>query len=500
MNASVLVVGAGPAGLLVASELKKYGINVKIIDKGLDNSKYSKALSVNAASLKLFHGLGFSKNILSKGKVIHDVQIFYNKSRTVRIRKRYLDSLYNYYLSIPQPETEYCLEFLLKEQGVTVDYGKELIDLRQDKKGVYVQIANQLDKKANISYQSYDYVVGCDGANSRVRQLLAIPFEGKDYDMHFVMGDVYFDRDIELKETSYHITDEGFMIVLPMANGLIRLVIKKDGPLPASRPKPTLNELQDYLNKFYIEKLTIKELVWSSSAQFFNRLAETNHCGRVFLAGDSYHLFSPIGGQGMNTGLQDAMNLSWKLAYNINGYVSNNMLDSYFSERYNVIKKVLSSTDLNTNIISGKELLSSKRNIFMPSMKNRAFYREDLPLEFSGLTADYSHNGEFTGRHVPYFKLHNLVEGISDSYEIPKLGKNLLFLNNVFSAKFLEKYSKVISVIYTQDKNIIKRLNLENLEVCLIRPDGYIGYHGNIKNLESYLNKYYNRESLLAAA
>ena len=488
MSNSVLIVGAGPVGLLLASELTKYGISVRIIDKEITGSKYSKALSVNAATLKVFHGLGIADSIIKKGKSIKDVQIFYNKKRTAHINKRYLKTIYNYYLSIPQPETEKCLENLLNTQGVFVEYQKEFINLKQSVQSVFVE---EKDIKTNeIVTRHYDYVIGCDGGQSRVRECLNIPFTGKDYNMHFVMGDVFFFEQKNLNETSYHIMDDGFMIMLPMSNGLTRLVIKKDNLLPSPRPEPSLQDLQIDLDYFYQSKLTIKKLIWASSAQFFNRFAKTLHLNHVFLAGDAFHLFSPIGGQGMNTGLQDAMNLAWKLAYFIKGTGTLDLLATYQIERMFVVEKLLCSTDLNTDLISNNDLENLKRSLFIPSLSNREYYRNQLPFEFSGLVADYS-SGEDTlkGKHVPYFPIKNLISGIVSTYDLASLGKIVLFsLKKVNLGN--EYNSKIINVICDDDNlTLIEGLKIKENIVCLIRPDGYIGYHGNKEGLITYLNR-----------
>jgi 2-polyprenyl-6-methoxyphenol hydroxylase-like FAD-dependent oxidoreductase len=495
MSARVLVVGAGPVGLIVASELTKYGIDVDIIDREQASTTRSKALSVSAASLKAFHGLGLSDVFLRRGKLIEDVYVYYGGRRCAHINNRYLDTCYRGYLSISQPETEQILTEHLVSQGTRIRRGIELTAIRNLPDRVDVTLRDHTFKRETPG--SYDFVIGCDGAQSSVRQLLEIPFVGKDYDMHFIMGDVRFDTAKDFSSTSYHVADDGFMIFLPMAQGLTRLVIKKEGPLAPDRAPPQVDELQAFLDRHYPETLTIQSVEWASSARFFSRIARENALGRVFLAGDAYHLFSPIGGQGMNTGIQDAINLAWKLALYANGKAKRRLIDTYPEERYSVVTKVLNSTHINTEIISRTGDHPDKEILYHPRMSNRQLYRAILPTEFSGLHADHSTEASSTvGRHVPFFNITDRKLNIEDSYDIPKLKRNIGFVKNSAStshiASRMRDYEVSLCPLEPSDIETAKLLQLtSDNDVCMVRPDGYISYKGPLDDLPQYLAEFY---------
>ncbi|OEZ55488.1 FAD-dependent monooxygenase [Duganella sp. HH105] len=496
MNARVLIVGAGPVGLFVGTELAKYGIAADIIEKNNGGNSYSKALSVSAASLKAFHGLGLQQEFAGRGKPIQEIAVHFNGKRCARIDKRKLGGLYDYYLSVPQPETESLIRLALERANGKVDYGHELTQLEQDANGVAVAIRDAAS--GQLSNRHYEMVIGCDGAQSSVRQLLKMPFEGYDYDVHFIMGDVYFDGAVESEMTSYHVYDEGFLIFLPMDNGLTRLVVSKPGPLPANRPLPDQEELQFFLDKYYPRPLRIKQVVWSSSARFFNRLAASNHVGRVFLAGDAFHLFSPIGGQGMNTGIQDAANLGWKIAFYLKGAAKPELLQSYRRERYIAVGKAADLTGANTELILRRGGAEHMRWRYTPAMSNRAFYRRRLSHDFSGLLADHNiESSSLVGRHVPYCARSDGLLGLQSTYDIPKLGRNVLFCNDGVADAArarLERYLHVVATGALADDDHAWRtaLHLDRHDACLVRPDGYVGFCGSLDELEQYLDRLYH--------
>ena len=498
MHNKVLIVGAGPVGLTVAIQLARYGVSADLIDKGSAGSSYSKALSVSAASLKAFHGLGLAAEILQVGKPIQDIEISFNRRRCARIDKRNLKGLYDYYLSLAQPETEAVLKAGLQALGQDVRYGHALQALEQDVRGVTVQVMHEAT--GQVTTGRYDYVVGCDGAQSSVRQLSGIAFDGYDYDVHFVMGDVLFERFPEGASTAYHVHDDGFLIFLPMPGGLTRLVVSRPGPLPQARPAPERAELQAFLDRFHGQGLVIRSVQWSSSARFFNRLASTNHQGRVFLAGDAFHLFSPIGGQGMNTGLQDAMNLSWKLAYFIQGLGNAELLNSYRAERYTAVQKVAALSEHNTHAILRQPQAQAFEARYTPVMANRRFFRHMLAQQFSGLTLDHTINGDtLTGKHVPYLRPRAIAtQGpLTATYDIPQLNKNVLYLapqaDATITGQWFKRYGQVVDLqpVCASDAQTLKALRLDAQDVCLVRPDGYVGFSGSAQHCADYLKTFY---------
>jgi 2-polyprenyl-6-methoxyphenol hydroxylase-like FAD-dependent oxidoreductase len=503
VQSKILVVGAGPVGLTLALQLARMGVRADLVDKGIGGSSYSKALSVSAATLKTLHGLGLSTEFQVAGKPIRDIEIFYDGARCAHIDKRRLGGLYDYYLSLAQPETELLLRIALERLGKRVRYAKELVSLQQNPHAVVVDLKDT--ETGFTETLEYDFVVGCDGAQSAVRKLSGIAFDGVDYDVHFVMGDVHFETACDELTTSYHVFDDGFLIFLPMSGGLTRLVVSRPGKLPDERPAPGREELQAYLDRYHRQGLTIRSVQWSSGAKFFDRLASTNRLGRIFLAGDAFHLFSPIGGQGMNTGIQDAMNLSWKLAYAVRGDCKAALLDSYRSERYAAVEKVSQLSRKNTDLILGRCRDHDARAHYVPSMANRRFMRRQMAQQFAGFLADYREVPEsLVGQHIPYFEFSSPKAGFKNSYEIPLGKRNILFTSvDDRTGKFdtlLESYSHVITVRHLssmQEQRAVCSMGLSRSDVCIVRPDGYIGFHGSFSDCERYLEGLYPRAPVL---
>ncbi|MHB8886103.1 MAG: FAD-dependent monooxygenase [Methylovirgula sp.] len=494
MEPRILIVGAGPVGLIVATELARYGIAHDIIEANVSKNSYSKALSVSAASLKAFRGLGIADEFLRAGKAIYDIEVYFQGKRCARINNEHLPSCFNFYVSMPQPETEAIIERRLLSLGGAVRYGYRLAELSQNEHGVDVRLVHEAT--GDSSSARYDYVIGCDGVQSATRKLLDISYLDHEYNAHFIMGDVTFGAPREAT-TSYHVFDDGFLIYLPMSRGLTRLVVGRHHPLAEGQQNPTQEELQVFLDRYYPEKLKIEKLVWASRTRFFNRLAETNAVGKVFLAGDSFHLFSPIGGQGMNTGVQDAMNLSWKIALTVKGLAKPPLLESYRLERYAAVKKVLKSTHENTLRILRRVKDYSFVENYHVCFRNRNAYRVLLPAEFSGFASDHAlEQNSPVGRHAPYLA----IEGDATTpttYDIPHRLRSVVIVRRASDMskieKIAEQFERVLSVATLKDEQPMAQNQsiLDDAEICLIRPDGYIGYHGQANGISAYLGQYY---------
>lgn len=494
MERRVLIIGAGPVGLIIAAELARYGVAHDIIEENPAKNSYSKALSVSAASLKAFRGLGLAEEFARTGKAIDDIEVYFREKRCARINKKYLPTCFNFYLSMPQPESEAIIERKLVSLGGAVLYGYKLEGLAQDEDGVDARLVREATGESWTA--RYDYVLGCDGAQSTTRRLLDIGYDGHDYNAHFVMGDVTFDAP-RTATTSYHVFDDGFLIYLPMAKGLTRLVVGRHQPLVEGQPNPTLEELQAFLDRYYPQKLHIDELVWASRTRFFNRLAETNAVGRVFLAGDSFHLFSPIGGQGMNTGVQDAVNLAWKIALTANGLAKPALLESYRIERYAAVQKVLKSTHENTLRILRRADDECLLENYKVGFGNRAAYRRLLPEEFSGFASDHASDPtSLVGRHVPYCALEGDARAPT-TYDVPQLKRSVAVVARGAESgevrRAVQRFEHVLSSATLEDSSASEQspLRLDKDEICVIRPDGYIGYQGSARDLRSYLDRYY---------
>lgn len=498
MTSKVLIIGAGPVGLTAALELQKYGVAFDIIDKRSHRGSQSKALSVSAASLKVFYGLGLWPRFQNIGQRIQDIFIYFNGRRCGHIDKRCLGAPFDFYLSLPQPETERILEDRLEELGATVRYMQECRAIVQTDAGVEVSITDSANERTAATV--YSHVVACDGAQGLAAGALGLEFVHHDYKRHFVMGDVRFDRTPKNHTTTYYALDDGFMIYLPMADGLTRLVISRPGPLPAGSANPSRDDLQAAVERYLPELIGIVDVTWRSSARFFSRVAKSNTVGRIYLAGDAWHLFSPIGGQGMNTGLQDALNLGWKLAYTLKGYAKPSLLESYRQERLLAVQRTSESIHRNTLQLLRDVKIDAASDLYVPAFGKRWWYRKYLPQEFGGYLADYCEDAAtLVGKHVPYGQIVSDQPAPATTYDLPSLGCNVVLTSNPLLAaateRVLANFRDVIRIfdLSRTAPDCVLALHLSDDQVCLVRPDGYVGFIGPISELSIYLDSYYHQ-------
>lgn len=489
----ILIVGAGPCGLILSSQLEKQGIMVDLIDKRTKAISFSKALSVSAATLKVFHGMGIIDRFLHQGNLIQDVNIYYNTKRTMHINMRYLEKPYNYFLSIPQPKTEEILQDHYYSLGGRINFGTELIAINKISTGKIYVTFKKNDQKTEE--KEYDYIIACDGAKSTVRELLQISFLGRDYAMYFQMADVRWKTVAKTKEQAeYYIDQQGFLIAIHMKNDVTRLVVKIDGKMPADRGPLSKQEMQLFVDRYLGTQCQIADVIWASGAPFYNRIAGTCYEDNIFLVGDAMHLFSPIGGQGMNTGIQDAFNLSWRIGAYMNGFADKKILAEYARERIYAVMMVLSRTDKHTELIAN--LSNIDKEEFMPTFSNRSVMRNELAQIFSGYKSDYqglySQNDDEdwtikVGQHIPFWELkHSLCK---NTYDIPNIGKFFIVLNtssqiNQNWINLEKKYSNLLTISQlTEPSTRIDQLP----GFVLIRPDGYVGGLGGVNESEKCL-------------
>lgn len=493
----VLIVGAGPIGLFLAVSLKQYNVDISIIDKiNPERDKFSKALTITSASLKAFHGLGIAQNFLEQGRKVTGAKVFFNKKKVLNLNKHYLNSLYNFYLSIPQPETESILEQKLNSYSTDIEYQQELIDIVQCKDYVEVTIKNL--KTLEVEKKHFDFVIGCDGAHSSVRKILKIPFIGHDYDLHFILGDVFFREKFSFACATYYVDEAGFVGFFPKEDGATRIVIGKKGQRSDSIIKPIKEDFQPYLNSYLPNSLNIRDLLWSSCARVTNRMAQSMRVNRVLLVGDACHLFSSVGGQTMNTGIQDSFDLGWRLAHYLNNNAKEELLDGYAQDRKLAANKVFALTDLYTKLIMGN-IKHEKIKYFQPNFSNRKFYKMELPNEFAGYMADYSCEEKgIVGKHIPYIKFQKPYDNLISTYDLPQLQKHVLFRlgdsAQSTEAQELALYSDVVTeiIIGAEEKTLSNELQIDKQNACMVSPAGYIVVHGKLAEVKKYLKNYYH--------
>jgi 2-polyprenyl-6-methoxyphenol hydroxylase-like FAD-dependent oxidoreductase len=343
MKTETLIVGAGPVGLTMAIELARYGVAVRIIDKVPHRTDKSKALVLWSRSLELLQRAGCSVGLVDAGYKVNSVNITTNKQSIARLSLEGIESAYPYGLMIPQSETERVLDEFLNTLGVKVERETELIRFTNsgDKTVSLLRRADGAEETVETSW-----LIGCDGAHSTVRHQLGMEFHGETSLIDWVLADIHLEGVSRKPEIDIVWHADGVLATFPIADDRYR-IIADVGVAPESTgqlPDPTLADIQSILDKRFPGGVRATDPIWLSSFRINERKVENYRAGRVFLAGDAAHVHSPAGGQGMNTGMQDACNLAWKLALVVRRIGSESLLESYSVERSPIAAEVLKVT------------------------------------------------------------------------------------------------------------------------------------------------------------
>jgi 2-polyprenyl-6-methoxyphenol hydroxylase-like FAD-dependent oxidoreductase len=337
----VLICGAGPTGLMLASELVRHGMRVRIVDKAPGPAEQSRALGMQARMLEVFDSIGLADTMIAHGHKVHGVNAFAGGKRIAHISFDEIESPYRFVLVIPQSQTERILIEHLASLGVSVERGVELTGFTQDADSVAATL--RMPDGREESCRS-SWIAGCDGAHSVVRQTLGLPFEGIQYDEAFWLIDCHMDWSQPDDELYLYPDADRLFALFPMGNGRWRVVATIDAN---DNREPALESVETALRALGLD-LHLHDPTWLSHFRI-NRLRVTGYrVGRAFVCGDAAHVHSPAGGQGMNTGLQDAHNLAWKLALAESGAARPELLDTFHAERHPIAVDVLETSDLLT--------------------------------------------------------------------------------------------------------------------------------------------------------
>jgi 2-polyprenyl-6-methoxyphenol hydroxylase-like FAD-dependent oxidoreductase len=341
-NLDVLVVGAGPVGLVAGCELARRGIRVRVIDKLVQPTDQSRAIAIHARSLDMFDRMGIVDEMLSTGIKARGMQLYAGHSKLFRVPLGDVDSAFPFTLTTAQTETERVLGEHLESLGVTVDRGAELAALTQDDDAVHATLQHADGSTEQVSAC---WVIGADGGHSRVRKMVGTKLAGSFVGERFMLGDVVCEHSLDLDSMHTFFSPDGPVVVLPMRDGRMRFLAQlHDAPGTPMNMHPTQDELQAVIDR-RIGGIRVMHSHWLTSFEIHHARVPAFRWGRVFLAGDAAHIHSPAGGQGMNTGMQDAFNLAWKLAAVVDAAAGAALLDSYEAERAPVADQVIAFTD-----------------------------------------------------------------------------------------------------------------------------------------------------------
>jgi 2-polyprenyl-6-methoxyphenol hydroxylase-like FAD-dependent oxidoreductase len=342
----VLVVGAGPTGLTLAAQLAAHGVRFRLVDRGADRAAESRALAIQPRTLEVLAGLGITEQLVGAGNQAVQLRI-HARSRQVAVPMFDLgleDTAYPYLLFLSQAETERILEHHLTAAGIVVERRVELVDLHQTPDAAVARLRHHDGREEQVSAR---YVVGCDGAGSTVRDLSGIRFVGGSYPQTFVLVDTEAD-DLEPGAAHVFLASAGMLFFFPLIRPASwRLLVMRPPADPTPPHAPVgLALVQAIADTYTAGSVRLHNPVWMTNFRLRHRAATSYRAGRVLLAGDAAHIHSPAGAQGMNTGIQDAVNLAWKLAHTLHsGHDDAGLLDTYQTERAPIGRTVLRFTD-----------------------------------------------------------------------------------------------------------------------------------------------------------
>ncbi len=343
-DTDVLVVGAGPTGLVMAAELIRHGVRCRIIDRAGAPSDKSKALVIQPRTLEIFEVMGIAGSMVERGQLLKGAHLYTHGREFAHLKFGGLKSPFPFPLILEQSETERVLIQYLRDLGRTVERRVELVGLASHDAYVEAELCFFDGRREKVRT---GWVMGCDGVHSTVRHLLRVPFEGAPYEEEFSLADVRVDWDAPGDEVHAFVRTRGMCGAIPMhGEQRYRLITLRNSVDSALGFNPSLREFQEILDQVSPFKAKLSEPRWLSQFRLHRRIVPALQFGRVFLAGDAAHVHSPAGGQGMNTGIQDAYNLAWKLALVNLDAAPMEFLETYDEERHPVARNVLRITNL----------------------------------------------------------------------------------------------------------------------------------------------------------
>ncbi|WP_277185182.1 FAD-dependent monooxygenase, partial [Caballeronia sp. BR00000012568055] len=499
----VFIAGAGPVGLMLAAELRRNGVSVRIADANAQRSFFVKALGVTARTLEVFEDLDIAHEAIDAGVWIAGMDTYQDGALSFSMEVPREGLPYGA-LSLAQFDTERLLEATLERHGGRVEYGLSLTGFTETEDALVVQLSDGSESRCR-------WLVGCDGARSTVRQQLGVPFEGDRYPQTFMLADLDVDwtlprgRMIRFNVSSDDGKASTTLAAMPVRGSprryrLSMVLAPEDATRLADIAAPDFAEIERIMLPILPHGVRLSSMRWSSVYRVSHRIAQHYARARVFLAGDAAHIHPPVGGQGMNTGLQDAHNLAWKLTLAARGVAGKPLLASYEAERRPVGLDVVEATSraLNTVLAHGEVRPAMRETQLLVGYRGSPIVADEcadmapeLPApgdrvpEVGGLTQSFvghaqrlqAHIGR--GRHVliGYGRCNEFDAAVSALQR--SLGDATGALSIVDASNNNAVESEAYRTLRDASGAFAQAFGARDGMVWIVRPDGHIGYRSD---------------------
>jgi 2-polyprenyl-6-methoxyphenol hydroxylase-like FAD-dependent oxidoreductase len=493
----VLIVGAGPTGLSVAIELKRLGVPFRLVEKSQQPAQYSQALVVQARTLEQFERYGIAETAVRRGRPLKHASVISEGRTIVSFPLDKIPGHYRFVLFLPQNETEALLIEHLESLGGRVERGTEMLSIQEQGNGAEVQLRGTDGEVRNATAE---WVVGCDGAHSAVREGLKLPFSGSAVGLNFFLGDLELEGpDLPGDELRIYLHHGDVVFIGRLKEKVFRVIVAlhSEQDAPERKTQLELSDFQKPMDRAGI-RLRATSASWMTPFRVSDRRAEHIRRGHIFLAGDASHIHSPVAGQGMNTGIQDAANLAWKIAAVRNG-ADESLLQSYEEERGKVSAQLLNNTSRVLKAVTTSNVLLEKlRDAFVHTATRIPFVQEQIVGFVSETAIGYRHSSI-----VMDFPSPGSVHA-GDRMPNPELvwkGRHMRLLDPLLSARALlvgldvDEPTRQQALLPHADYLFLNANDLQMGKeklielvgeggVVFVRPDGYVGFRGTAANLD----------------
>lgn len=530
----IIIIGSGPAGLSLALQLQRFGVKHRIIDKRTKRQTLTKAFATHSRTMEVFEDMGIFDQIVDKSVPVNEMNIYSDLKKLIHYNFKSLDVPYQFATSIPQCDVEGVLELNYERLGGKVERGIELLTFSQDSTGVSV-LLERTDSSGDQREEEkrYRYLVACDGVNSKVRDILNIECRGAEYKTPYIIADGVLTWDKDRDAGHIYVSSGGYLLFVPMPGGIYRVVI--DEPTGKITPENITTEIvNEYILKKGLKGVVFSSPSWLTVTRFRHGLIDNYQHNNVFLVGDACHVHSPIGAQGMNTGIQDSYNLAWKIAHTLHNGAEQELLASYHSERRVVAELVIKRTKQQMTLLTMKNpLVRMIRDIVVPRLARTKRFQEKVMTQAAGFMVNYwgseavSRSAKQTqaksivGRRMEDVYLFDTSSRsgnkkrlfdlmIGTHYSLFVIGDKSLvsaaeFLggSRFHRSEFLRIYGVIDnfsnpifehknSIVYQEilcdiDGELAEKCKLSENFAVLVRPDGYVALECSITDLNQFL-------------